>query len=680
MNKLLVWEGRSWIDVNKNNDGSNQSINLSQLNRNTFTITNYHVFANSKSNCTSHTSIKSWDIRSQTLLAEIKAYNSDVITCQDVDHFADFWRPQLAILGYDSVYKNRTCLKDTHNEGVFIAYKRDLFQLFKTIKIEFNDASNESNSKSGDLYSSVFKERMKTDDVGILLFLQPYIHDFLSSAICVVCAMLSDSYKNSDIRMVQSQYLTQQIELANREFHLPIVMGISLHDSPSSLAYNLLRTGRIPLLAQVPKKCKKAPVAKSTSRSSLQLNWYPPILSLADPPITSYRISWRPGGSNILGFRSQVDVPIADCVKYVEVIDENRNKRIVAQKELQYVVSGLSSDVPYEFRIAAVNAIGEGAWSDVSLPVAPVNPINAPIMPSLILMKTLTELNETREGCLMEIEDNNVLLIVPSDPVNSLTQLTPRDINGRETSQVPRGRILPPSSNPRESWKSSLGAYESYSIGAEPMYTAALPKTANNPNSIDCIDYIFYDSITLKNLRILSIPMITELANENIQELYNVPNIHSIHPSNHTKHLYDELITKMYKKLYPSSHITNIDDTNPELMYEVFTKPNHEILPAPTVTKINEAKKHLKNILKHSGQVKMASAGDKPFESKHDGKHGSHKHNIPAVWCGHWIPEPTVNPHRNTHWLPNESYCSTHIALCAEFQINNNNLATNWTA
>ena len=49
---------------------------------------------------------------------------------------------------------------------------------------------------------------------------------------------------------VQCQYLTEQIERSNRDFQVPVVIGVSMHDSPSSLAYNILRSGRVPLLAQ----------------------------------------------------------------------------------------------------------------------------------------------------------------------------------------------------------------------------------------------------------------------------------------------------------------------------------------------------------------------------------------------------------------------------------------------
>ena len=133
-------------------------------------------------------------MRSKTLLAEIQAYNTDLICLQDVDHFEDWWRPQLSMLGYDIVYKPRTQLKDFHHEGVAIGYKNEKFQLFKTVKLELNNCLDEDTT-----YGLAFKDNCKTDDVGIILFLQPS-DGTLSSAICVGCAMVSDKESNSEVR------------------------------------------------------------------------------------------------------------------------------------------------------------------------------------------------------------------------------------------------------------------------------------------------------------------------------------------------------------------------------------------------------------------------------------------------------------------------------------------------
>lgn len=149
------------------------------------------------------------------------------------------------LLGYDSIFKQRTEIKDFRSEGVVIAYKNDLFQLFKTCTIELNEAVQDNER------GSAFRARSITDDVALLLFLQPYRDDRpYGTALCVGCAMLSDRFEDSDVRMVQCQYLAQQIEAFNKDFQAPVLLGITMNDSPSSLAYNMMRSGRIPLLAQ----------------------------------------------------------------------------------------------------------------------------------------------------------------------------------------------------------------------------------------------------------------------------------------------------------------------------------------------------------------------------------------------------------------------------------------------
>jgi hypothetical protein len=104
------------------------------------------------------------------------------------------------------------------------------------------------------------------------------------------------------------------------------------------------------------------------------ISWFPPKISIADPNIISYRISWRPGGSTTLGFRSQVEVAAGDCIKYVEKIDENNRRKVIAQEELQYHVLGLVAEVPYEFRVCGVNDVGEGVWSVPCSPTVLPNP------------------------------------------------------------------------------------------------------------------------------------------------------------------------------------------------------------------------------------------------------------------------------------------------------------------
>lgn len=310
-----------------------------------------------------------WDFRRETLLNEILSYRPDIFCLQDVDHYKDWWLPMLSTRGYDTIFKQRTQEKDFHYEGVMIVYRRDMFQVYKTVYIHFNEAVQ------NDARGSYFREMSKTDDVAIIAMFQPLSDDCVRSAVCVTSAMLSDVQSHAEVRLVQAEYLTRQIEIANQEFHLPVLIGISMNDTPDSLAYTLLTTGRVPLAGQVPKKCPEL-YGIPTCRGSILLKWLPPKMTLADPPLLSFRIAYRAGGSNIMGFRTQIEVSVGDCVRYAERVDENRNVRMVAVDEREFTISGLCSDVPYEFKICAVNEVGEGIWSEPCKPVVLDNPSN----------------------------------------------------------------------------------------------------------------------------------------------------------------------------------------------------------------------------------------------------------------------------------------------------------------
>ena len=173
---------------------------------------------------------------------------------------------------------------------MLIAYRRDIFQLFKSQSLELNNCIGPEER------GMQFMDRCRTDDVAQIVFLQPWRKDVILSAVCVCCANLSDTKDNSDVRMVQCQYIAQQIELANRDFHVPVVIAMSMYDNPDSPPYTVMRTGRTCLNGQVPNKCLPAK-GEATCRGSIRLRWMPPPVSIADPPLSAYRIAWRPGDS-----------------------------------------------------------------------------------------------------------------------------------------------------------------------------------------------------------------------------------------------------------------------------------------------------------------------------------------------------------------------------------------------
>lgn len=71
------------------------------------------------------------------------------------------------LLGYDSMFKQRTNDEESeHLEGVIVAYKRNLFQMFKAIPLELNRAA--------DYEPANIRKQCKTDNVALICFLQPW--------------------------------------------------------------------------------------------------------------------------------------------------------------------------------------------------------------------------------------------------------------------------------------------------------------------------------------------------------------------------------------------------------------------------------------------------------------------------------------------------------------------------
>ena len=280
----------------------------------------------------------------------------------------------------------------------------------------------------------------------------PKVTRSVQSAFCIGCALFSSREGDSKVRYFHAQYFAQCIERENKDFQVPVLMGVSLFDTPDSEAYHVLRTGRMPMRPQAPRKIN-TPRGYAYCRGSCTLKWKPPVVTREDPPLLAYRIAWRPGGSSVLGFRQQIEVDPISCLAYGERIDERGVRKSYQLDELQFNITGLTSELPFEFIVAAVNEIGEGIWSDPSMPVTMSNPARAPPMPSLIVLKNAQEVQESRELSNMYRDDWDVEIAVNSDPMKSRTQLTPRLVDGRKNMEAQKSRTLPLSVNPREGWR-----------------------------------------------------------------------------------------------------------------------------------------------------------------------------------------------------------------------------------
>lgn len=366
-----------------------------------FRFLTYRQQAHFKAAFMHHSIHKNVDYRGKLLMQELACYDADIICFQDIDQYREYWYPQLMKRGYDTVYKQRTQLKEFHYEGIMTAWKRERFQLIHTVSVEFNSAIEDDDK------GVTFRERSLTDDVGMIVLLQPMKSGDLPTSFCVANAMLPEAVAASDIRAAHAAYLAQIIEKTNAPFQAPVLVGISLNDVPASLAYTLLRSGRSALSAQVPARCTNITV-QPFSRGSATLKWLPPKMTIADPPLLSYEIAWRPGGSSTLGFTDSVTALSGDCIRYAEQRDAHGRRKVIALPELQFTVIRLVAEVPYEFRIRGINEVGHGVWSQVTQPMVLPNPTKAMAMPPLHYFVDRETVNAAQELTRMMQEDWNV--------------------------------------------------------------------------------------------------------------------------------------------------------------------------------------------------------------------------------------------------------------------------------
>ena len=170
-----------------------------------------------------------WNYRKRNLLKEILNYKADVLLLQGVDHYTDWWQPQLGMNGYDSLYQAHP-----RKGGVGVFYRRDEFQLFKSEVIQFNELRH-------DKVEAVFAEdqdkryNLNNSDVALICALQPWEKSQHPSALCVVSADLDET--RDFLRTLQVRRLTERLETFNSKLQLPIVIGASLHVDHDEEAY-----------------------------------------------------------------------------------------------------------------------------------------------------------------------------------------------------------------------------------------------------------------------------------------------------------------------------------------------------------------------------------------------------------------------------------------------------------
>lgn len=183
------------------------------------------------------------------------------------------------------------------------------------------------------------------------------------------------------VRLLQTRYLVKCVERFNSDFQHPVVLGGTMHATPGSDAYELMHNGVLPSVPRPPVPPPPPGVrgdflgigAGSASPTSAEVSWEPAFVNTErlDPPVESYRVSFRVGGSRTLGWSEPLVVSEQDCTHYKTTVRPGTSlRRTVRDPLYRTIVAGLASGVAYEFRVAGESSMGVGAWSAPSAPFA----------------------------------------------------------------------------------------------------------------------------------------------------------------------------------------------------------------------------------------------------------------------------------------------------------------------
>lgn len=241
-----------------------------------------------------------WDYRKKVILDDIKNFNADIITLQELEteQFHQYFLPELKQYDYDGIFSPKSRAKTMsdhdkkHVDGCAIMFKTSRFQLVKDYLIEFNQIAMATAEGSEDMLNRV----MTKDNIGLAALLEVKQDDLnnsnqtdlISTKLGNNKEKTSNSSSNSsntnnsnkqlllvstahihwdpdycDVKLIQTLMLTNEIKLiieqATREFlpqklinqqvdcstSIPVVICADLNSLPDSGVIEYLRTGRI---------------------------------------------------------------------------------------------------------------------------------------------------------------------------------------------------------------------------------------------------------------------------------------------------------------------------------------------------------------------------------------------------------------------------------------------------
>jgi hypothetical protein len=231
------------------------------------------------------------------------------------------------------------------------------------------------------------------------------------------------------------------------------------------------------------------------------------------------------------------------------------------------------------------------------------------------------------------------------------------------------------------------------SVSGEPVYTLCRPEDRITYNS-ECLDYLFYSYNTgLVVKKLLTIPSLALVNNSLLSrsrgespEILSITTNHlslvasQQHSSLSLSRQSQDKVLALYHRVdssnsnsreYLDNHYTTIDLQEMKRLLREELKKSHA-LDDKSKTEINEGTNNNNN--HHNNN------NNNNHHNNNNNNNQSINNNIPrCFWTGQWMSLPSINVHRQNHFLPNSRFASNHIALVADFVINEDLLSTKFT-
>ncbi|RLN18414.1 hypothetical protein C2845_PM02G14420 [Panicum miliaceum] len=228
----------------------------------TFTVLSYNILADAYATSDTYsycpTWALSWTYRRQNLLREIIGYHADIICLQEVqlNHFEDFFAPELDKHGYQALYKKRTTEVYSGNpvaiDGCATFFRRDKFSHVKKYEVEFNKAAQSlTDAIIPAAQKRVALSRLIKDNIALIAVLEAKFGNHVAEnpgkrqLLCVANTHINVHQDLKDVKLWEVHTLLKGLEKIAVSAGIPMLVCGDFNSTPGSSPHGLLAVGKV---------------------------------------------------------------------------------------------------------------------------------------------------------------------------------------------------------------------------------------------------------------------------------------------------------------------------------------------------------------------------------------------------------------------------------------------------